>query len=215
MAATLDIHPFERAGLGIAPFRCTGVEEKVYGPCNQPAGTCDYCGNGIKYVYHVRSSDGKEFGVGCDCIRKVDRECLLDSALKVKAAADRKAREEKRWAAYDRQLAAQRERNGGKTDAEIAHEQWLAAEEARKAAEEKIADDNAWVIRHLEAYGTNGDFVPSMVFELKRRPLVTLSERSLKIVAKIWASMESGKRAGSNAHDAALEVFWAKVENNQ
>lgn len=71
------IHPFERAGLGKAPFRFIGVSEKVYmahpGAPLQPAGTCDYCGNGIRYCFGVASADGRKFIVGCDCVYKLNK----------------------------------------------------------------------------------------------------------------------------------------------
>jgi len=112
---TLDIHPWEKAGLGVAPFRFVGMSEKVYvaapGCPEQPAGTCDYCGNGIRYVYHVESADGRRFGVGCDCIRKLDRECLVNATdferqvaaqkrkLRQAQTAARRAKDEARIAA--------------------------------------------------------------------------------------------------------------------
>jgi hypothetical protein len=68
------MHPFEAAGLGQAPFRFIGMVEKTYQACQgapvQPGASCDYCGQGIRYVFQVKSADGKSFGVGCDCIRK-------------------------------------------------------------------------------------------------------------------------------------------------
>lgn len=67
------IHPWERAGLGKAPFRFIGMEEKLYksGDHVQPGGCCAYCSQGIRYVFNCRSADGKVFGVGCDCIARV------------------------------------------------------------------------------------------------------------------------------------------------
>jgi len=100
MAIALDIHPFERAGLGNAPFRFMGISEKTYQACHgapvQAAGTCDYCGQGIMYVFHVRSADGRAFGVGCDCIRKCDKESVLDDAIKADAVRQRAMRKAKR-----------------------------------------------------------------------------------------------------------------------
>lgn len=84
----VKIHPFEKAGLGKAPFRCVGVENRV-GPINlgggmtsgapgQPMGTCDYCGTGIANCFHIVSSDGKRFIVGCDCVARTDAKgCAL------------------------------------------------------------------------------------------------------------------------------------------
>ncbi len=79
-----NIHPFERAGLGKAPFRYTGMEdqniqhgERVLGHVGgctmltKKGGTCAYCGTYIVNMYNVTSSDGFRFHVGSECIRKV------------------------------------------------------------------------------------------------------------------------------------------------
>lgn len=71
-------HPFERAGLGVAPFQYAGMQELVYQACpgapTQAAGTCDYCGTGIRYAVIVRSADGAEFKIGTDCALKLYRQ---------------------------------------------------------------------------------------------------------------------------------------------
>ena len=71
-----QIHKFEEAGLGKAPFKFIRVFEKVYVSCPgapaQAAGTCDYCGNGIKYCCVIRDKDGKEFIVGNECVKKTE-----------------------------------------------------------------------------------------------------------------------------------------------
>ena len=110
------IHPFERAGLGQAPFRCAGHFEAVFQAApdapRQPAASCNYCGQGIMEVFVVRSVDGREFHVGCDCIRKVWREYDTEIPADFRAAvleierAKREARRVKREA----QVAARAER---------------------------------------------------------------------------------------------------------
>lgn len=76
-----QIHRFESRGLGKAPFQIVGTERCTYQACPgapiQPGTTCDYCGTGISEVWWVRSSDGKVFKVGCDCVFKTG-----DSGLK-------------------------------------------------------------------------------------------------------------------------------------
>lgn len=79
--AEVGLHVFERAGLGKAPFECVGMVEKTYCACQgapvQPGGTCDYCGQAIRYVFAIRSADGKRFGVGCDCVNKTQDAGLI------------------------------------------------------------------------------------------------------------------------------------------
>lgn len=89
MTTALREHPFQAAGLGLAPFRCIGHEHKVgplrypgpdgttleIGAPGQPMGTCDYCGTGIADCYVIKSRDGKRFIVGSDCVARTYREC--------------------------------------------------------------------------------------------------------------------------------------------
>src|SRR5688572_21736227 len=78
------IHPFEEAGLGLAPFKFLGMREErgpittvldgltvQVGAPGQPMGSCKYCGQGIAYVCYVLSADGKRFTVGSDCVMKL------------------------------------------------------------------------------------------------------------------------------------------------
>ncbi len=49
--ALVGRHVFERAGLGLAPFRFVGMEEKTFQACPgapiQAGSSCDYCGTGM------------------------------------------------------------------------------------------------------------------------------------------------------------------------
>lgn len=93
-------HAFELAGLGLAPFRFVGASENVItypDGTSKAGGTCDYCGTGIRTECHVRSRDGNQFKVGCDCIRKVGDEGLMKAyksspAYRAKQAELREAR---------------------------------------------------------------------------------------------------------------------------
>lgn len=105
------IHPFEKRCLGLAPFRCTGSYESKYQAIPgdpscpiQPGSTCDYCGQGIVNVFTIKSSDGKTFKVGCDCVAKTARECaktelerdarkVVDDVNKIKTAAANKRKD--------------------------------------------------------------------------------------------------------------------------
>jgi len=84
-AKPATIHPWERAGLGLAPFRWLGCRE-LRGPIRmaqpdgtvlevgapgQPMGSCAYCLQGIAECHSIKSADGKVFIVGCDCVKRV------------------------------------------------------------------------------------------------------------------------------------------------
>jgi len=100
---TLTIHRFERAGLGLAPFRFKGsVTEKTFQACHgapiQNGSTCDFCGTCIRYEFWVESSDKKTFKVGSDCIHKTGDAGLIQQI----SVAERKLRDANNAAAKER-----------------------------------------------------------------------------------------------------------------
>lgn len=84
-------HPFERAGLGRAPFRFIGMTREVYQACAdapmQPGAACEYCGQGIMYVCMIEDATGRKFKVGSDCVEKTYGH---GSSIQNKAEQDRK-----------------------------------------------------------------------------------------------------------------------------
>lgn len=109
------MHPFEKVGLGKAPFKFVGMvsQDLRYGEAilnraeyektgiaitTKPGGTCDYCGTYIVQMFKIAGADGKTFKVGCDCVAKVcgsgervSRD--VKQAAKAHASKVRKARE--------------------------------------------------------------------------------------------------------------------------
>lgn len=75
IAALKRVHPFERANLGVAPFKYDGYSIEKYQACPgapiQPGTCCDYCSTGIMEVHYIKSADGRRFKVGSDCINKL------------------------------------------------------------------------------------------------------------------------------------------------
>lgn len=99
-----QIHVFEKAGLGVAPFKFVGMHV-MRGPITlpggsqvgypgQPMGTCDFCGQGIANCYNIVSSDGKRFIVGSECVAKTGDKGLKAQVDKIKTQA-RHEREDK------------------------------------------------------------------------------------------------------------------------
>ncbi len=98
--ASATVHPFQAAGLGLAPFRFIGIvkqdithgEVRVgtidgYTVTTKKGGTCAYCGTYIVQMCNVKSADGKRFHVGSDCIAKVGGEELARKVAKAVNAA--------------------------------------------------------------------------------------------------------------------------------
>ena len=107
---TTKQHKFEKAGLGLAPFRLINVIERrgpireykdgqptglEIGSPGQPMGCCKYCYTGIATCYVIESADGNCFDVGCECVKKVGDAGLIKVINKHKATAA-KAREAQR-----------------------------------------------------------------------------------------------------------------------
>jgi len=107
-------HQWEYAGLGLAPFRYSGMEEKWFGGGTsgiprKPGSSCDACGQSIAIVCWIESADGQRFKVGCDCVRKVDNARNKRAAEPVVVAMDRDRRKlqaDKRHAREDTKLEA-------------------------------------------------------------------------------------------------------------
>ncbi len=69
---TGTVHPFERAGMGKAPFRlCSEGEKERQRRLGGGFAFCDACGTQISRVFYVKSSCGKVSMAGCDCIEKL------------------------------------------------------------------------------------------------------------------------------------------------
>jgi hypothetical protein len=122
--ANTNLHPFERAGLGKAPFRFVGIESQdlAYGQVclnreefdrtgillsTKPGGTCAYCGASILVMFNVESSDGQRFHVGCDCVEKCARAAAGTDQERELARLLRPIRDAKN--ARSRELRAARE----------------------------------------------------------------------------------------------------------
>lgn len=150
-------HPFERAGLGLAPFRVVGSHTSTFqaipGDPNspiQPGAACDYCATGISRVFVIRSRDGREFKVGSECALKCakdfdDRRMVsaVRAAINAKATAARHSREADLGVAAATLL--------GREDVRAA----LAAEPSRHAwkADGSALADAEWLLKHAGASG--------------------------------------------------------------
>lgn len=145
------LHPFEAAGLGLAPFRFLGLTDM-----GKVARGCEYCGTGIRYACRIQSADGRTFVVGTDCVLKTSTETDTTLALDVRRAiAEQEAekREAKREAAHQRLMARV---ESARQD--LAAHPWLFANlphpHAYHASQGKtLRDYYEWMLRHGGATG--------------------------------------------------------------
>lgn len=196
-----QIHRFEEHGLGKAPFAFVDMFQRV----NQdgyPIGTCRYCGNGIKYCYLIRSADGRSFEVGSECVKKTDDEGL--KRIVDVAKQDRKRALE--MARYQEECAAQRIRNGGKTDHEIECERREAERKTKAEADSKASE---WLWSVLQ--NSTSSFGRGIADNLRRglETLAMQTPRCLAICKDIYCKM-AGRR-GSKAYAQAEEEFESKI----
>lgn len=150
MEAQQLIHKWEAQGLGQAPFTCVGLyslparslaeynpqayqAELAQMPKGFDIGTCAVCGMALTNNFLIRTGCGRQFSVGCDCVKKAGDAGLVDAVQARKRAADREKRFQEREAERLARLQAQRERNGGLTDWELQEEQQKIREEAENA----------------------------------------------------------------------------------
>lgn len=154
MEAQLLIHKWEAQGLGKAPFKCVGMyslparslaehnpqayqAELAQMPKGYDIGTCAVCGMALTNNFLIRTGCGRQFSVGCDCVKKAGDVGLVDAVKTRKRAADREKRFLDREAERLARLQAQRERNGGLTDWELQEEQQKIREQAENTLKQQ------------------------------------------------------------------------------
>ncbi len=182
-----NVHPFEAAGLGKAPFKFIGHYESKFQACPgapvKAGSCCDYCPASIMQVFMVRSADGKEFKVGSDCIMKVDDRELV-AAVKVVEAVAAKA---KRLAAASKRREAAKVAKSAKT-----------LERATKATEDletytaEVAQLDTLAAEHPNSWA--GDTSRDMAARVRQG--FGLSEKQLALVAKMWADRAARQTMG-------------------
>jgi hypothetical protein len=206
------IHPFERAGLGKAPFTCLGVAENKFDLGNghtKPGGCCRFCYTGILYEYLIISSDNKRFVVGCECVKKTEDEGLVKEAARQLKRLNWEKKSAMLASEAEARLEAERAKNGGLTNLEM-HQ---AKMEARQLAYKTAV---APFMATLEGYADmiedfRGGFRDFMATCLRRGELP--KGKSIQITCEILAKMEG--RQGSKKFNAKFDALMAEFESIQ
>lgn len=213
----IKIHPFELAGMGTGPYTFVGIHDIAearehamnhmggthmadHPNLEAGLGTCCNCGHAINIVCIVKSSDGRLWGVGSDCVLKADDQSLGD-ATKVAVARRKKSiaaakKEAKRRAEREKWLALPC-RDSSALPGET-NEQYIARQRAEAAAQEAAriaaleARTKVWGDIIKDLHDAKNGFLSEMAFILQERPL---TERQAFCVAKHFY------RAGTESHE--------------
>jgi hypothetical protein len=153
------VHRFEAAGLGKAPFTFVDFQVMKFQACQgapiQCGTSCDFCGAGIMNVFRVRSSDGRQFKVGPDCIAKVGDAGLMQAVKRVRAQRRQAGIVERRAAARrTRETAARARRQRTRVEAcEFARANGLASALLRAACKGRQAQAARGLLDKLTTFG--------------------------------------------------------------
>lgn len=208
-----EIHVWEAANIGKAPFRCVGLFEipskavleanpQAYAnrmreaPCS--VGTCRVCGMPLRNNFIIKDANGKLFPVGCECVLKTGDNHTTTELKRIKREAAQEKRAAKREAERQARLQEQRARNGGLTDYELAEELY----EARMAAKRDRLVKRAVLLAPL-AEGLEdgkGGFRDSVADGLRKGELP--KGRGLDIMVDILA--KNAGRRNSKAYEAEV-----------
>ena len=218
------IHKFELSGLGKAPFRCVGrysIPSPTLAEHNPTAynnalaemptgfncGACAYCGTPIMNNFLIKSSDGRCFSVGCECVSKTSDRGLVDKVKSLKREADRAKRAEKKEVERKAYLDSQKTANGGFLDWE-----WDDAhrENAKINKERELAEKAPFLIEIANRLNDGkGGFCDDISSQMKKGILPR--GRGLDITADILAK-QCGRR-NSKAYNAELDRVWEIFES--
>lgn len=180
-------HPFEKAGLGKAPFSCTGVTENVWengDGTTKGGGVCDYCGTGIRWEFWIKGSiaGAKQFKVGCDCVAKTGWG--IDRFLEVRAEHTRARR----------QAGVQKRRDARKAQIEAERAQRTAQ---RLEATQAWRDANSALVARLEAYKGDNEFLRGSAQNLAHWG--NLTARQVEAVESCFAVIDRLEAARANS----------------
>jgi hypothetical protein len=199
------LHPFEKSGLGKAPFRFVGHTVKIgplqmldkdgnwdgmswVGSEGQPMGVCDHCCQGIAICCEIVSSDGKRSVVGCDCVEKTYREFTTDERNDLV----RKVKEAKR--AHSRQVRHAREERKIKEAWELFRSRQAELEMVPDAAqpEQSMADRFVWMMDNGGNRGKSG-----MLKELQ--DALQMDEDRLQMLRRVGAERVAKREKAAQA----------------
>ena len=231
-----QIHVFENAGMGKAPFKLIGfyaLPSKSLAEQNPSAyqnalaamprgvgcGSCAYCGTALVNNFIIESADGNKSAVGCDCVEKTGDRGLTDT-IKLKkrelAREKRAAARQAKWQAEEEkreaELERQRQNNGGLTDAEIHQQKIAALEEQFETTMEDIIESLKPLLTAIRPKKESSSFVRNVGHYIYHGELYNISVNMWRIITDI-AAKQTGGRSNSKKYKADYERYDAMISS--
>lgn len=235
-ASEVLVHPWQDAGLGIAPFRVHCIistpgkgllEHNVESYNSQMAEACcqakalgvelyqcQYCYECLQNNVVIRDANKKFFVVGLDCAMKTGDTQVMTQAKNLERLRQKEIRAKKaealreaKFQARQATLAAERTKNGGKTDYEVAKQARYDAQSFRRHGN---IEKYRWLLAELDKNG--GEFVKSMIEKIENYGFDGMSEKCERIIVDIYAKTVSGSRYGSKKYNAAAIECCEKID---
>ena len=170
--------------------------------------SCDYCGNSLLNNFVVQNADGGRFVLGCDCASKIGDTKLATEVEVAERDRRRELAEKRREAKWAKQAAerqadqqAERDRNGGLTD-------WELAEKRKKDARDAAAAINeAKYGPLLDVLRAGSDWCQDVARSISEDGWDGISERAQGTCFDVYG--KSGGRRGSKANKAKQDELEA------
>lgn len=224
------LHPFEAAGMGSGPFTWIGSYSfpspslaELHPAAYQSAlsamprdlingcGTCANCGKAINNIEIVQNSEGRRYGVGCDCVMKTDDPSLSDKAKIAQKLMERSKRraltDAKRVANRAKWLSSVCNDRGETNEQRIARE----AEEltAKRESRISIAVEKWGFMLPILDYHQGSGFCTSIADGIRNHGSEP-SGGAIEILSDIYGR-QYGRR-NSKAYNSAREEFEEKIK---
>jgi hypothetical protein len=204
---TTFTHPFEKAGLGYAPFCCVGCRENWFempGFGRKPGGSCNYCGTGILYEYVIKDKNGKTFVVGCDCVEKTGQQ--VEDFRKVRL---QHARERRAVKATVRRATRQAERQARQVERQDAAAIWKSEHAVLVAALTEYAGTNNFLLSMQQQLNQWGSLTTRQVESTENVFAVQRRQAEAAVVSRHVGNVGERIKSAKVRVLRSLQVGWS------
>lgn len=179
-------------------------------------GSCAACGISLTHNFLIKAACGTTFAVGCDCVQKTGDKGLVEVVKHLQLMKEKEQRRLQREADRCARLDAQRVKNAGLTDYELAERQEAERKEAEVNIKHSIAAAYSEVMTPIVAALEikPSPFTRNMVADIQAGELPTGNPRLIcgAIYGEMYAKEVTGVTRGTR-YKAAKEMGRVEAAN--